>query len=63
MNERRKMIADAKFKHDGAWLKRDDEFTCSAEDADDLKAMGMAHDGPGDETAKRQYRRRDMTAQ
>jgi len=58
---KRKMIADAKLRQDGVWFKCGDVFECTDTDADDLKSMGMAHEA--EEPAKRQYRRRDMTAQ
>lgn len=59
--EKRKMIAEARIRQDGVWLKPGDEFECTAADADDLKAMKMAR--PVDDRPRRQYRRRDMTAQ
>lgn len=58
----KKMIAQAKIRQEGVWLKPGDKFECSQGDADDLMAMGFAQPDT-DEPPKRQYRRRDMTAQ
>lgn len=41
-----RMIADAKFKHEGRWLKSGDEFETDIENAHDLVALSMAHFKP-----------------
>lgn len=68
MSDKVDMIADAKLRQDGEWIRPGKPFRCSLSDAADLKAMGMAHRAPGVveeavERVKRQYRRRDLTAQ
>lgn len=63
MNERKRMIADSKIRQDGVWLKPGDVFECTPGDAADLEAMGFAHRDTSDVPVRRQYRRRDMTAQ
>lgn len=67
---RRKMIADAKFIHEGKALSSGDEFEADEEDASALssRAIRMAHykvEGIVERVtngAKRHYRRRDMQA-
>jgi hypothetical protein len=56
------MVADATFMHDGRHLYRNEEFNTDAENAADLRALGMAHEKPGGlvEAAKRIYRTRNM---
>lgn len=58
-----KLIADAKLRQNGEWIMRGQEFEASDQDAEDLIAMDMAHPATIVERVKRQYRRRDMTAQ
>lgn len=66
--QRHKMIADAKFTHEGKVLRHGDAFETDEANARDLIAIGMAHMAPGVvdaavDAVRRTYRRRDMTAQ
>lgn len=70
MSGKVKMIADARIRQDGVWLKPGDPFECSERDAADLesKTMRMAHRAPGVveaavEQVRHTYRRRNLTAQ
>jgi hypothetical protein len=64
-----KMVADARFAHEGVQLKGGDEFETDLDNAKDLVAIGIAHfkRGPladvGDGTPHNRrgtYRRRDV---
>lgn len=59
------MIARMKFNYAGRDLKVDDEFDATEKDAFALRTYGRAKnkDGHVEPRTKRQYRRRDMTAQ
>lgn len=63
-----KLIADAKFKHDGQIIHSGQEFDAESIEADDLVAIGFAHRPKGMiasavNTVTRAYRRRDMKAE
>lgn len=63
-----KMIAEARFMHDGVRLHVNDEFDTTELNAADLVALQMARRAPGMvgvvvETVKRVYRRRDLVAE
>jgi len=64
---KRKMISDGKFTHEGKALNSGDEFEADEQEAADLasRPIRLAHYKTEDSSngAKRQYRRRDMTAE